>query len=146
MSPERLDESAFRHLMRVRLGVHGAKGRLMRCTNREGKPYWRVKLSADKAWVYPYDIVIDGEGDCVARCGDCGLRFISDGQSPLCRYCSPAAFGAPSEIRRPSAYFAGRRMSTAGTTPVAELTEQEQADADAEAARLRHRDEQIYPF
>jgi hypothetical protein len=96
VSDRRNDESGFRHLMRVRLGVNGAKGRLYRCTSRRGYEFWRVKL-ADRTWAWPADCVQDGEGDTVTRCGDCDMRFISDGSSPLCRYCNPSAFGRRDE-------------------------------------------------
>jgi hypothetical protein len=87
------DESGYRHLMRVRLGAHGAKGRLMRCTSkRTGKPFWKVKLDTGE-WVWPEDLVQDGIGDCLTRCGDCGMRFLSNGQLPLCSVCAPSAFG-----------------------------------------------------
>jgi hypothetical protein len=132
------DESGYKHLMRVRLGAHGAKGRLMRCTSkRTGKPFWKVKLDTGE-WVWPEDLVQDGIGDCLTRCGDCGMRFLSNGQSPLCPVCAPSAFGAPSEIRRPNAYLSGVRTPMT----VRELT----AEELAEAAEQRRRDDEMSPY
>jgi hypothetical protein len=132
------DESGYRDGMRVCLGPNGAKGRLRRRTSkRTGKPFWKVKLDSGE-WAWPEDLVQDGIGDCLTRCGDCGMRFLSNGQSPLCSVCAPSAFGAPSEIRRPNAYLSGVRTSMT----VRELT----AEELAEAAEQRRRDQKTSPF
>jgi hypothetical protein len=51
----------------------------MQCTSkRTGKEFWKVKLDTGE-WVWPEDLVQDGIGDCLTRCGDCGMRFLSNG-------------------------------------------------------------------
>lgn len=100
------DESGYRHLMRVRLGQHGATGRLMKCTSkRTGETYWKVKLDADGTWTYPEDLIVDGRGDHVSHCRDCGLPFITATVGePLCCYCDESAHGTTQRAQEPSDY------------------------------------------
>lgn len=99
------DESGYRHMMRVRLGANGARGVLYHCTKRDqsGK-FWRVKL-ADNTWVWPADIHIDGQGDHVSHCRDCGLPFITATVGePLCCYCDESANYTKQRAQEPSDY------------------------------------------
>ena len=102
MSGARLDTSAFRHYLRVRLGVTGPKGRLLRCEKRDGGSYWKVKLDSGE-WVWPDGLIVDGPGDRVGTCGDCGLSFMSTGALALCPICDEAAFGTASRATEPAA-------------------------------------------
>lgn len=94
--------SAFRHLLRVRLGVTGPRGRLRRCDSRQrpGTTYWRVKLD-DGQWVLPYGLVLDGEGDRVVTCAECGLPFVTDAEV-LCRFCNDGIFGVTERAHEPT--------------------------------------------
>lgn len=87
------DESGFRHLMRVRLGVNGAPGRLLHCEKKDKSGwYWKVKLDTGE-WVWPEGLVIDGPGDLLATCQDCRLPFLCKVDAPLCPYCDEHAHG-----------------------------------------------------
>lgn len=139
MSRAKVPESSFRHYMRVRIGVDGPKGRLLRCEKRDHSDfYWRIKLQSGE-WVWPDErMILDGPGTHVVTCGDCEIRFMSDGRSPLCPSCDPKAFGTPSDIRNFRAYTCGTR------TPmkVEKLTPED----SAAAAEQRRRDEDKSPF
>lgn len=94
MKPER-DESAYRHRARVRIGIDGPKGTLLKCLKKDnsGAFYWRIKLDGVGGWEWPdARMILDGPGDRVTTC-ECGLKFFSDGKSPLCSYCDALAFG-----------------------------------------------------
>jgi hypothetical protein len=103
MSGQR-DTNGYRHGMRVRLGSHGPTGKLLHCEKKDKSGwYWKVKLDSGE-WVWPGDLYIDGKGDIVARCQDCGLLFITATVEPLCHYCSEAAFGTTQRAQEPSDY------------------------------------------
>lgn len=111
MSPERLDESAFRRLMRVRLGKNGPRGRLMHCEKKDRSGwYWKVKLETGE-WAWPADIHIDGPGELVARCQECRLPFLCKVIEPLCRYCDEAAFGTSQRADEPHHIRVAERRS-----------------------------------
>ena len=93
MSRRRLDAS-FRHGLRVRVG--GQKGVLLHCEKRDGSKYWRVRLQATGAWVWPDDLAVDGPGDQrVHACGRCELPFYRQAGSEelLCVRCDEEQFG-----------------------------------------------------
>jgi hypothetical protein len=99
------DESGYRHMMRVRLGQHGATGSLRHCEKKDKSGwYWRVKLDGGQ-FTWPADIHIDGKGDLVSRCRDCGLPFITATVGePLCCYCDESAHGTKQRAQEPSDY------------------------------------------
>jgi hypothetical protein len=103
------DVSAFRHLMRVRLGVKGPKGQLLRCSKREGGgTYWKVKLDSGE-WVWPDGIIIDGPGDRVGTCAECGLPFMSPSPvPPICGVCDEKLFGTQQRASEPAEYQGAR--------------------------------------
>lgn len=86
--------AAFRHGLRVRIArLDGPKGVLLRCERKtDGGIYWRVRLQSG-AWVFPDDLIVDGRGDRVGVCGDCGLRFVNTGNELICDRCSAEIFG-----------------------------------------------------
>jgi len=137
-------QSSFVHLTRVRMGVNGPKGRLMRCDGNRGV-FWKVKLDGCNEWMWPdapgHEMIIDGPGAGVARCVDCELSYMTDGKSPKCPSCDKRSFGKPAEIRRPNAYLAGARMSAPPVT-IRDLTPEEE---QAEIAR-RKRESEATPF
>lgn len=107
------DESGYRHLMRVRLGQHGAKGRLFHCEKKDKSGwYWRVKLD-DGTWTWPADLHIDGPGELVARCQDCGLPFLCQVDAPLCPHCEESAFGTGARSQESSDYVGTRNRGPA---------------------------------
>lgn len=109
MSRAPLDTSAFRHYMRVRMGVSGPTGRLLRCTKRDGGgTYWKVRLDSGE-WVWPDRLVLDGPGDRVATCADCGLPFMTNSAEVLCPYCDEAAFGSKARAAEPTEDATARR-------------------------------------
>src|SRR5690242_104845 len=101
----RTNESAFRPNMRVRLGPNGPAGYLRHCEKKDRSGwYWKVKLLTGE-WAWPADIHIDGPGDRVSTCRDCGLPFLSVNHGePLCRYCSEEAFGTQQRAQEPAEY------------------------------------------
>jgi hypothetical protein len=101
MSPRRgPDPSAFRHYLRVRIGIDGPKGRLLHCDKRHGSgKFWKVKLDSG-AWVLPEGLILDGPGDRVATCRQCGLSFVTgDRHEVLCRLCQEVAFGTTARAK-----------------------------------------------
>jgi len=118
MSPRTHDESGYRHYLRVRMGINGPKGRLLKCKKRDNSgTYWKVHLD-DGKWVWPDGLVLDGPGDRVATCADCGIPFMSDGSSPLCPNCDESAFGTRARRSGP-ADTRSHRASLYGTpTPI----------------------------
>jgi hypothetical protein len=101
MSRPKVDESAFRHYMRVRMGATGPTGRLLRCARRNGGGhYWKVHLDSGE-WVWPDGLVIDGPGDRVAVCAECELPFMTKGDEPLCAYCDEKLFGTSVRASEP---------------------------------------------
>lgn len=94
MSHPTRDESGYRHRMRVRIGVNGTKGVLLQCgpSKRTGLPYWKVKLSTGE-WMWPADLIIDGPGDRVGTCAECGMRFMTETPEPICKGCDEKLFG-----------------------------------------------------
>jgi hypothetical protein len=89
----KVDESAFRHGTRVRLGATGPKGRLLRCAKRDGTgSYWKVRLDRGD-WVWPEGLVLDGPGDRVATCAECALPFLSIDVEVLCPRCDERVHG-----------------------------------------------------
>jgi hypothetical protein len=126
------DESSYRHYMRVRMGATGPKGRLLKCKKRDGSGYfWKVKLDSGE-WVWPDGLVLDGPGDRVATCGDCGIAFMADGRSPLCPTCDESAFGEPSEIRNIGAALSGNRSGVKAPAPIDQEAAAEQRRRDHE--------------
>jgi hypothetical protein len=102
------NESGFKHLLRVRIGANGPTGRLLHIEKKDKSGwYWKVKLDSGE-WVWPADLVQDGPGDCVGRCQDCGMRFLSQQPEPLCPSCSEAAFGTAQRAKEPNDYVGTR--------------------------------------
>lgn len=94
-------ETGYRHLLRVRIGVHGPKGRLTKCARKDGTGfYWKVRLDSGE-WVWPADLVIDGPGDGVARCAECEMRFMCTAVVPLCPGCDEQMFGTQQRAAEP---------------------------------------------
>ena len=101
MTRDRVDESGYRHNLAVRVGVDGPKGRLLRCRKRDNSGhYWRIRLAdsspgATSKWVWPDErMIVDSPGDVVGRCAECGLQYMTRGDSPLCPSHTDAAFGS----------------------------------------------------
>jgi len=100
----------FRHGLRVRIGsVDGPKGVLLRCERRDGSGiYWKVRLQ-DGRWIFPDDVIVDGRGDRVGTCGDCGLRFVNTGVELICDRCNAEVFGrATAPVPTPTGAPIGR--------------------------------------
>lgn len=92
MPTAKRSEHGFRHGLRVRIGPHGPKGRLLRCQGRN-QPYWRVRLD-DGTWAWPDDLVVDGPGDTLEpQCLDCRLPFMGAIGDLICQPCQRAQFG-----------------------------------------------------
>jgi hypothetical protein len=108
------NESGYKHLMRVRLGQHGAKGSLRRCEKKDGSGiYWRIKIDGGE-WAWPDGMVIDGPGELLSNCRDCGLPFIHErAGEPLCRYCDEDAHGTTQRAQEPSDYQGTRARGPA---------------------------------
>ncbi len=103
MSAQPLDTSGYRHYLRVRLGVNGPSGRLMRCQRKTGPGvYWKVRLETGE-WVWPADLIQEHPGECVARCAECDMRFLCAKVEPLCPYCNEAMFGTQQRASEPGA-------------------------------------------
>ena len=99
MRPE--SQPNYRHYARVRIGTKdGPKGRLLRCESKRLKSghYWKVKLD-DGRWVPAVDVILDGPGEKVSTCAECGLRFISEAGGGLCGYCDNLIFGTQDQTR-----------------------------------------------
>jgi hypothetical protein len=93
--------AGFRHGLRVRIGTARVPGVLLRCEKRDGSgSYWRVRLQSG-AWLWPSEcgsLVVDGSGDAVATCQDCGLQFLTvDPTAPTCDRCQAEAFGTAAD-------------------------------------------------
>jgi hypothetical protein len=96
-----IPRSAFRHLLRVRIGATGPRGRLYKCTTRDGsRRYWKVKL-ASGAWVWPHGLIIDGLGDHVSTCAECESPFMSKRPEVLCSTCDELLFGTQQRASEP---------------------------------------------
>lgn len=92
--------SSFRHLLRVRLGVNGPRGRLFHCEKRDRSGYyWKVKLETGE-WVWPHGLVIDGVGDRIVTCAECESPFITTDEI-LCRNCDEQMFGTEQRQHEP---------------------------------------------
>ncbi len=89
-----MTHAGFRHGMRVRIArLDGPKGVLLRCERRDGGGfYWKVRLQSGE-WIFPDNLIVDGRGDRVGVCGDCGLRFVNTGVELICDRCSAEVFG-----------------------------------------------------
>jgi hypothetical protein len=83
-------EAGFVHGLRVRVG--NDKGVLLRCEPRAGDPYWRIRLQTGE-WLQPRDFIVDGPGDEVDDCAQCGLPCYHRVGDLLCQRCDVAAFG-----------------------------------------------------
>jgi hypothetical protein len=105
------DDPRFRHGLRVRVGgATGAKGMLLRCERRDGTGhYWKVRLQSG-AWVWPDGLILDGVGDQVAVCEQCGLRFMTTkvGDGLLCARCDEELFGTQTRAVEPRDDLIGR--------------------------------------
>jgi hypothetical protein len=92
-------------------GPSGPRGVLLQCESRAGRQFWRVRLQDATAnggtqWVWPDDlggVVVEGEGDAVALCQSCGLRFIlRHGSGELiCSRCDLEQFGTAERVSDP---------------------------------------------
>lgn len=95
------DESAYRHYTRVRIGITGPQGRLMRCAKKDGSGhYWKVRLDTGE-WMWPADLILDGPGDRVAACAECGMRFMTTEPAVLCPGCDEKLFGTQQRAEEP---------------------------------------------
>lgn len=97
------DTSGYRHGLRVRLGVTGPKGILLRCETKDGAGhYWKVRLQRGD-WVWPDGCILEGPGDQVARCEACGLSFLTDqrGDGLLCPVHDEEIFGTRARAAEP---------------------------------------------
>lgn len=103
--------AGYRHGLRVRMGgPSGPRGVLLECESRRtGGKYWRVRLQGGPpvVWCWPDErggIVVDGDGEAVDVCHDCGLRFIKRAGSGelLCTRCDAEAFGTAIRAREVS--------------------------------------------
>lgn len=94
------DESGFKHLMRVRLGASGAKGRLLHCKRDTPQAFWKVKLDTGE-WAWPEDLIQDGPGEIVSRCAECGMRFMCERADVLCPSCDGKVFGTQQRASEP---------------------------------------------
>lgn len=101
MKPDR-DESAYKHRARVRIGIDGPKGTLLKCLKKDnsGTSYWRIKLDGVGGWEWPdARMILDGPGDRVGRCSECGLPFMTPGGALLCQPCDERGFGTAAQAR-----------------------------------------------
>jgi len=96
-----LPPRGYRHGLRVRVGASRQPGVLLRCERRDGTgSYWRIRLQSGQ-WLWPNEcvsLVIDGPGDTVNRCQDCGMLFLTDDPTaPICARCDYEVFGVRAE-------------------------------------------------
>lgn len=97
------DQSAYRHGLRVRMGVSGPKGVLLRCERKDGSGfYWKVRLQSGE-WVWPTGLILDGPGDQVAVCEQCTLPFMTTkvGDGLLCAHCDEEIYGTRARAAEP---------------------------------------------
>lgn len=141
MTRTKISESAFRHYVRVRMGVNGPKGRLMHCARRDGEgKFWKVRLDSGE-WVWPDRLILDGPGTHVCVCSACELSFMSEQVNDvLCPICEGEPLAVPSDdIRKPRAYLHGARTTIAKPAPAT-------SEQVAEVERLRRELEDESPF
>lgn len=106
----RMETSGFRHGLRVRMGVSGPKGMLLKCEKRDRSGhYWKVRLQSGE-WVWPEGLILDGLGDRVAVCEECALPFMTDkvGDGLLCTRCDETIFGTQAQADEPRDDLIGR--------------------------------------
>lgn len=105
----------YKHLARIRMGIDGPTGVLLRCERRDGSgTFWRVKLDGIPVrWTYPDDrMLLDGPGDQVGRCV-CGWNVITTDanmRTVVCAYCAGDVRGkGVGAVRDPRAYVKAPR-------------------------------------
>jgi hypothetical protein len=109
-----MNTTGYRRNMRVRIGQHGPTGYLRECPYK-AKPgtYWKIKLDSGE-WAWPDAMVLDGPGELLSNCRDCGLPFIHErAGEPLCRYCDEDAHGTTQRAQEPSDYQGTRARGPA---------------------------------
>jgi hypothetical protein len=101
---------AFRHGLRVRMGVTGPTGMLLQCEKKDGRgTYWKVRLQSGD-WVWPEGLIVDGPGDQVAVCAQCTLPFMTTtrGDGLVCARCDEEIFGTRARAAAPRDELLGR--------------------------------------
>jgi len=109
---ERMDTSGFRHGLRVRMGITGAKGILLHCERKDGTGrYWKVRLQTGE-WVWPEGLILDGPGDQVAVCEQCALPFMTLklGDGLLCARCDEEMYGTRQRAAEPHDELIGKEQ------------------------------------
>ena len=95
--------AGYQHGLRVRLGsATGPLGKLLHCeSKRTGGKYWRVRLDSGE-WKWPNEdggVIVDGPGNAVSTCQQCGLRFVlrQGSGEVICTRCDREMFGTHDE-------------------------------------------------